>query len=338
MATLKDVALAAGVSVRMAARALSGTTLGKRRDARERAERILRIAKELGYCHSDVAISLARGKTHTIGLLLPNLTDMFFAAASEIAMDEAAKQGYTIIIRLTRFRSDLVEAGIERFRASRVDGILFGDDCRRIPATMLDFLRNQCFPLLFFSHIGSPGFSSVAPDHSTSIRQAVEMLARSGHAQIALALLQRLPHNLRDAELFLESCSACGVKGEVFWQEHIADYATLAIHRPEALLIIGKYSMRAFLDSIADDPSYQPDLIGFYSEWTWAQATNFRLRGCVMDQAEEVVRTAVRSLIAQIADHEIRTVPIASRFYPEEDFPGIHVLNLSNQYLFDEER
>lgn len=48
MVTIKDVAQKAGVPVRMAARALSGTTLGKRRDARERAERIRQAAKRAG--------------------------------------------------------------------------------------------------------------------------------------------------------------------------------------------------------------------------------------------------------------------------------------------------
>ena len=57
--TIKDVAERAGVPVRMAARALSGTTLGKRRDARERAERIRQAAKELGYCPSEIAVSVA---------------------------------------------------------------------------------------------------------------------------------------------------------------------------------------------------------------------------------------------------------------------------------------
>lgn len=63
MVTIKDVAERAGVPVRMAARALSGTTLGKRRDARERAERIRQAAKELGYCPSEIAVSLTRGRT-----------------------------------------------------------------------------------------------------------------------------------------------------------------------------------------------------------------------------------------------------------------------------------
>lgn len=334
MVTIKDVAEKAGVPVRMAARALSGTTLGRRRDARERAERIWQAARELGYFPSEIAVALTRGRTKTIGLLLPNLTDMFYAAASEIAMDEAAKQGYSIIIRLTRFRPEQAQESIVRFRASRVDGILFGDDCSDLSPELLELLRRQNFPFLTFSHPNRCDFSSVVPERREAIRQAVEMLAVRGHTQISFALFRKKHFGSQlDAEAFLESCAGCGVRSELFWQEHMSEYSTLAAKRRAALLINGKYSMRMFLDCIADDPGYKPDLIGFYNEWTWAQASASLLRGVIMDQAEVMVRSAVQTIIKQTADHEIRMLPVSSKFYPAEKFSEIHVLNLSNQYL-----
>lgn len=334
MVTIKDVAQRAGVPVRMAARALSGTTLGKRRDARERAERIRQAAKELGYCPSEIAVSLTRGRTRTLGLLLPSLTDMFYAAASEIAMDEAAKQGYSILIRLSRFHPELAAESIGRFRSSRVDGILFGDDCGGIPEELLELLRQQKFPFLTFAHSNNAGFSSVAPDHAASIRAAVETLAKRGHSRVSFALFRRSYHsNQIDAEHFREACSACGIEAELCWQERINEYAGLAAKRHGALLINGKYSMRAFLDSIPADADYHPDLVGFYNEWTWAQAAAGRLEGTVIDQAEHTVRTAVRTLIAQIDDQEIRQCTISSRFLTKEEFSSLRVRDLTSQYL-----
>lgn len=334
MVTIKDVAQKAGVPVRMAARALSGTTLGKRRDARERAERIRQAAKELGYCPSEIAVSLTRGRTRTLGLLLPSLTDMFYAAASEIAMDEAAREGYSVLIRLTRFRPELAAENIERFRASRVDGILFGDDCGGIPEELLELLRRETFPFLTFAHSNGNGFSSVTPDHRAAIRAAVEALAARGHARLAFALFRKNYHSNRiDAIHFQEACSACGVDGELCWQEQIGEYAGLAARRYDALLINGKYSMRAFLDSIPDPSGYHPDLIGFYNEWTWAQASSERLRGTVMDQAERIVRTAVQALIGQIADREVRQETIPSCYLSKEDFSTFRVCDLTSHYL-----
>ncbi len=334
MVTIKDVAERAGVPVRMAARALSGTTLGKRRDARERAERIRQAAKELGYCPSEIAVSLTRGRTRTLGLLLPSLTDMFYAAASEIAMDEAAKQGYSILIRLSRFHPELAAESIGRFRSSRVDGILFGDDCCGIPEELLELLRRQKFPFLTFAHSNNAGFSSVAPDHAASIRAAVEMLAGRGHSRIAFAHFRRNYHsNQIDAKHFEEACSACGVEAELCWQERINEYAELAAKRHDALLINGKYSMRAFLDSVLPDADYHPDLVGVYNEWTWAQAASGQLLGTLMDQAELTVRTAVQTLIAQIDTREVRQIAIPARFLPKEEFSSLHVRDLTSQYL-----
>ncbi len=334
MITIKDVAQRAGVPVRMAARALSGATLGVRRDARERAERVRQAAKELGYIPSEIAVSLSRGRTRTLGLLLPNLTDLFYAAASEIAMDEAAKQGYSILIRLHRFHPELVAENIVRFRSSRVDGILFGDDCCRIPPELQKQLRRQKFPFLTFAHPNDAGFSSVAADHAAPIRAAVEMLAGRKHTRIAFACFHKnICINRIDAERFREACAACGVEPVLCWQERLEEFAELAAKRHEALLILGKYSMQTFLDSIPTGSGYHPDLVGVYNEWTWAQAASARLQGTLVEQAECMVRTAVQTLIAQIEDHEVRHISLPAQFLPKEAFSSFRVRDLTSHYL-----
>ncbi len=319
----------------MVARAISGTTQGKRRDARERAERIWKVANELGYCPSEIAVALTRGSTKTIGLLLPNLTDMFYAAASEIAMDEAAKYGYSIIIRLTRFRPEIAREGIERFRSSRVAGILYGDDGVSLEPKLITLLTKQKFPILTFGHPNSCNLPSVAPDHMVSIQRAVKMLADKGHASVALASFgKKHIGNKVDSQSFLAACSACKVKGEVLLMEHMNQYAELAAEHRNALLINGKYATRVFLDSISKDPGYQPDLVGFYNEWTWAQASASKLAGVIMDDAEFSVRMAVKTIVKQMADYKHDAIAVQSKFYPKEKFSEIHVLDLANQYLF----
>ncbi len=338
MITVKDVALRAGVPLRMAERALSGTTQGKRRDARERAERIRKIAREMGYCPSEVALALKRGSTKTLGLLLPSLTDMFYAAASEIAMDEAAKYGYSIIIRLTRFQPGIAEESIRRFRSSRVEGILYGADGLDLDPKLMTLLEEQKFPFLTFGHANPNRFSAVIPDYSGPLRQAVGLLAERGHRRIALALLQRTPSEHQTyPETFLHLCAEYKVRGEIFSMDSVSQYRDLARKHREALLINGKYSMRAFLSGASADPGYQPDLIGFYNEWTWAQASAFRLQGVVMEKAELSIRTSVRAMMEQIKDRAVKVLKIPSGFYSRDQFSGIHVLDLANQYLGDEE-
>ena len=103
MVTIKDVAARAGVPEKTAMRALSGMTMGKRRDARERLERVMKAAAELGYQPSEIAKALRKGRTRTIGLLVGSITNRYFASLAETVMDEAEQHGYRMILELTRW-------------------------------------------------------------------------------------------------------------------------------------------------------------------------------------------------------------------------------------------
>ena len=78
MITIKEIARLAGVSAKTAERALSGATKDKRRDARERADRVRQIAAAHGYRPSELALALRRGSTRSFGFLVDVLTDQFW--------------------------------------------------------------------------------------------------------------------------------------------------------------------------------------------------------------------------------------------------------------------
>ena len=131
----------------------------------------------------------------------------------------------------------------------------------------------------------------------------------------------------------LDACAACGVEPVLCWQERLEEFAELAAKRHDALLILGKYSMQTFLDSIPPGSGYHPDLVGVYNEWTWAQAASARLQGTLVEQAECMVRTAVQTLIAQIEDHEVRHISLPAQFLPKEAFSSFRVRDLTSHYL-----
>ena len=85
LATMRDVARAAGVSVSTVSRVLD-ERLPTSRSAS--AEKIRQVARELGYRRDYVASSLRRGDTGTLGVLVPRLTDavtaMLFEAISRL--------------------------------------------------------------------------------------------------------------------------------------------------------------------------------------------------------------------------------------------------------------
>jgi len=93
--SLKDIAEKAGVSTALVSYVLNDK---KNRVGKEIARKIRKIAEELEYEPHHVAKSLRSGKTHTIGLIIADISNPFFANIARVVEDEAKKHGYTVII------------------------------------------------------------------------------------------------------------------------------------------------------------------------------------------------------------------------------------------------
>ncbi len=336
MITVKDVAFRAGVPLKTAQRALSGQTLGKRRDARERAEKVLAAAAELGYRPSQIARSLRDGKTRTIGFVVGSITDQYFAAVAETAMDEAERAKYSLLLRLSRWDAGLTLDCVQKFLSSSVDGILFSGQMNEQANPFYRELRKRNYPLLTLSSPNAPGFSSISSDHSVSIPAALQYLAARGQRRVLLSLYKGLDQ-FSDATgaVFSNSCKALGLEHEVIVNHSLGDVARLVHRKYPAVLLFGKYSLRAFGDELNKMRNYRPDIIGFANEWIWANYPQTRLCGAIFDHAETNIRMAIRFLIQEI---EQRTPPqdlsFQSRFIPNECFGELKVKNLANEFLF----
>ena len=95
--SLKTIADLAGVSTALVSYVLSG----KEKEYRvglDIALKIKAIAKDLNYQPNLLAKGLRSGKTHTIGLIIADISNPFFANVARVIEDEAAKNGYTVII------------------------------------------------------------------------------------------------------------------------------------------------------------------------------------------------------------------------------------------------
>jgi len=118
-ATIKDVAREAGVSQATAARALAGYGY-----ASERArKRVLAAAERLGYRPHAVARALVSGSTRTLGLVVGDIENPFFALAARGMADAAGEKDYTLL--LANSDEDLEEErlAVEALLARRVDGL-----------------------------------------------------------------------------------------------------------------------------------------------------------------------------------------------------------------------
>ncbi len=119
--TIKDIAEYTGVSYATVSRTLNNLN-GVNSATRER---ILAAAAELGYRPNIHARSLKTNKTNTIALIVPDISNPFFADIA-LAVDEYAfAEGYTTILCSSNWNVGIETAQLEQLRNQRVDGIIY---------------------------------------------------------------------------------------------------------------------------------------------------------------------------------------------------------------------
>lgn len=116
--TIKDVARLAGVSIGTVSFALNGTgPVGS--DVRKR---VLTAVDELGYRSNQSARSIRTGRSQTIGLVLPDLTNPFFPQLAQAFEEAASEAGYAVLL-VDSQNGRTERQGLERLDRHGVDGI-----------------------------------------------------------------------------------------------------------------------------------------------------------------------------------------------------------------------
>ena len=179
--TLKMVAERAEVSVNTASRAINN----KPDINEETKKRVLRIAKELGYIRNAAAVALRTKKTRTIGVVIADNSNPFYAEVLNGIEVAAREKNYHIILANTQRDYKKEEEAINLLLAKRVDGLLIApvqdrdDDIRKLIKTNLPFV------------IVGRDFENIEIDvvYNDEIKGgflATEYLIKKGHKRIAL--------------------------------------------------------------------------------------------------------------------------------------------------------
>ena len=118
--TLKDIANELGVTVGTVSHVLNG------RDdiSEETKKRVLKTAKKLGYIPNASATSLRSGKTNTIAIIVPDISNPHFASQIKRIEDKMKLLNYTVIILNTNESEETEYDAIVTACSKRVDGIL----------------------------------------------------------------------------------------------------------------------------------------------------------------------------------------------------------------------
>lgn len=184
MATIKDVAQKAGVSVATVSHVINGT----RSVAAATEMRVREAMVELSYEPNVVAQSLRTNTTRAIGILVSDISNPFFASIVRGAEDRAAQAGYSLIVCNSDESPEKEKQYVNFLVRRRIDGLLLSPTCQCSAETLLP-LQKRNIPFVFVDR-SIPGVqaNSVLSDNLAGAREATQHLISAGHRRIGIIL------------------------------------------------------------------------------------------------------------------------------------------------------
>lgn len=178
--TIRDIANRAGVSVSTASRALNDkpdVSVGTR-------ARVLAAAQELDYTVNVYARALVGGRSRTLGLIIPDSGEPFFAQLARGVADVATSHGYSIIVHNTNERPEFELQAHHMLLERRVEGILIGS-VQSGPAPLRRLIEAGVFCLLLNRRLDNMEVDYVLSDYQYGAYEATVHLCALGHTRIA---------------------------------------------------------------------------------------------------------------------------------------------------------
>ena len=208
--TLKDVAEAAGVHLSTVSRVLNPTR--RKMVSDDVAQRVQKIAKEMGYRTNPFAYGLRTKKSNTIGVVVPDLANPIFPPIIRGIENTLRQVGHTTIFADTEEDTDEESVIVERILARQVEGLIMATAHRKKKTSAAALPEN--IPVVLVNRGTDNGdILSVTNDDFLGAKLAVEHLIELGHTQIAhLAGPQFLTTGCQRRKGYLSAMKKYGLK------------------------------------------------------------------------------------------------------------------------------
>ena len=179
MPTIFDIAEKANVSVMTVSRVMNNPDIVSEKTIRK----VHQIMEDLGYQPSQIARSLVKKKTNTIGVVMPDIKNTFFNSLFRIFEDYAISHHYNLLLCNTDEDPDNELKYIKLFQSQRVDGILITPSSSKA----VEYLQKSGLNFIAidrrFEELES---DFVTADHFAGAVEATEYLIKLGHKKIAV--------------------------------------------------------------------------------------------------------------------------------------------------------
>ena len=207
---LRDIAQMAGVSVNTVSRALND----KPDVSADTRERVRGIAERVGYSPNLLAKSLVSGLTQTIGLVVTDCTDPYYAGLIRAVEDVASREGFGLLLATSNEDPVKERWGLALLTGRRVDGLLLtAVDVNA--AHVRELLRGEVPVVLLSRRPRGYRGPFVGIDNVRGARAAVRHLFDLGHRRIACIGRRGPASSARDRLTgFRQELRACGLPGD----------------------------------------------------------------------------------------------------------------------------
>jgi len=307
-ATITDIAEKTGLSTTTVSRVLNGKG-DQFRISKDSQQKILEAAKEMRYVPNLYAANLRTGKSKTIALIVPSLSNPFFAAIASGVNAEIRKHGYITIISDSDENPENEKKELEQLNAMNIEGLIIapcGNKWMHIKEVYDQQLPVICIDR-YFEELDLPYIST---DNYEGAFRATKYLLNNGHTSIACiqGIRESTPNRLR-VKGFTEALEGSGVNnysivGDDFTIQNGYLETKLLMQqkvRPTAILTLSYPIAMGCLKALKEENLRIPEELSIitFDDHPYIDYLSTPL-SCVSQPVTDIVQIAVKFLISKL--------------------------------------
>jgi len=305
--TIHDVARLADVSVATVSALINGSAVV----SSTLTTRIRDAMAALDYHPDHVARSLKTGRTHAIGMVVPDVTNPFYPEVIRGVEQAAQQAGYSVVLVNSNENPEQERRGLQTLISTRVDGALIAC-CDNTTATY-DLVSRRRVPAVFLDRIPlGVNAIRISTDNFKAGWVGTKHLIDLGHERIAIVAgrTELSPHAYR-IEGFRKAMQEAGllVRDDYFRTGSLSAEGGFQIgkqilgltRRPTAIFCTNNKTLLGIVRALAECKVTCPDevsILGF-DDFAWTENFHPKLT-TIVQPAEELGRRGTEMLIAQI--------------------------------------
>ncbi|MFC0529314.1 LacI family DNA-binding transcriptional regulator [Phytohabitans kaempferiae] len=330
-ATIRDVAVQAGVALSSVSRVLSGhPDVSPAMRAKVEA-----AVAELGYEPDLLAQSLRSGSTKTIGFVLRDISNPLFANIARAAEQELRRSGFSMLITSSDGHLDVEARNLALLRRRRVDGVIVSLVSEEAESTRAALAALQGPVVLLDREVSGLNAAAVHCDHYSGVLRATGELLARGHRRIGLVTGSLAVRSSRERLRGYEAAfAAAGVpvdRSLVSLRSFEADYAKAEVIRmfsrrsePTALITGGIASASGALQALRQLRRAVGSDVALVTldEWPMFDVLAPDLASVSRDSGE-MGTAAARLMLDMLDGAEPRTVVIDTHFTPRDSVGSV---------------